>query len=314
MRPIQVNRWISISLCVVVCFLVLIQSQAQQAPGPIQDSEVVYPDSSQGLQKLLQDTVEALKSKDLAKAAALMNTLIVPADSTWFHDEFGPAFGPRLAAAYQKTKPEMEVEMVTVFKGNAERGWTQPKIFRYDDAATVDSPTDRFLNCMDKVVPLYKTAFDGNRTAYQMGPRTDEPGRSKIIAGDLPGYYVYAQGGFRFVPQEILFMLPKERPIRIQLDMNVMRSKMTNSFGDRTSPETMKKLMELHTKGKVLIHFVLDTDGKIKEINATEGPSSLREVFLDEAKQWTFQPTTLDGEPVEVEVNLETGFQVNGKY
>jgi Gram-negative bacterial TonB protein C-terminal len=307
-------RWTAVSLCCAALFLVPTPSHSQLAPSGVQGSESAYPNSSEGLQKLLHDTVEAMKSKDLAKAAALMNTLIVPADSTWFHDEFGAAFGPRLAAAYQKTKPEMEVEMVTVIKGNAERGWTQPKIFRYDDAATVDSPTDRFLNCMDKVVPLYKTAFDGNRTAYQMGPRTDEPGRSKIIAGDLPGYYIYAQGGFRFVPQEILFMLPKERPIRVQLDMNVMRSKMTNSFGDRTSPETMKKLAELHTKGKVLIHFVLDTDGKIKEINATEGPSSLREVFLDEAKQWTFQPTTLDGEPVEVEVNLETGFQINGKY
>ena len=109
-------------------------------------------------------------------------------------------------------------------------------------------------------------------------------------------------------------MLPKERPIRIQLDMNIMRSKMTNSFADRSSPEMMKKLMELHTSGKVLIHFVLDTNGNIKEINATDGPSSLKELFLVEVKQWTFQPTTLDGEPVEVEVNLETGLQVNGKY
>lgn len=312
-RGIQVNCRIRISIFVVGCFLSTIQFQAQQAPGPIQNSEIVYPDTSQGLQKTLQDIVEALKSKDLAKAAALTNTLIVPADSTWFHDEFGPAFGPRLAAAYQETKPEMEAEMVAVFKGNAERGWTQPKIYRYDDAATVDSPTDRFLNCMDKVVPLYQTAFDGNRTGYTMFPAS-EGHPARMISGDLPGYYVYAQGGFRFVPQEVLLMLPKERPIRVQLDMNVMRSKMTNSFRDRTSPETRKKLMELRTKGKVVIHFVLDTDGKIKEINATEGPSSLKEVFLEEAKQWTFQPTTLDGESVEVEVNLETGFQINGKY
>ena len=308
------NRWITISLCVIGFYLTPVRCPAQQPAGQTQTADFVYPDSSQGLQQLLQDTVEALKSKDFPRAAALLNTLIVPADSTWFQDEFGPAFGPRLAVAYQKGKTEMEVEMVTVFKGNAERGWTHPKIFRYDDAATVDSPTDRLLNCMDKVVPLYKTAFDGDRTAYQMGPATDEPGKSKIIAGDLPGYYVYSQGGFRFVPEKVLFMLPKERPIRIQLDMNVMRSKMTNSFGDRNSPEMMKKVMELHTKGKVLIHFVLDTDGKIKEINATEGPSNLRELFLAEVKQWTFQPTTLDGESVEVEVNLETGIQFNGKY
>jgi TonB family protein len=248
-----------------------------------------------------------VKSKDIAKAAALANTLIVPTDSTWFQDEFGPAFGPRLAAAYQKTKPEMEVEIVTVFKGNADRGWTQPKIFRYDDAATVDSPTDRFLNCMDKVVPLYKTAFDGNRTGYQMGPRTDEPGRSKIIAGDLPGYYVYTGGSFRFVSDEILFLLPKERPIRVQLDMAVMRPKVTNDSVGGVGSEKIEPLANQHIHGKVVIHFVLDTNGKIKEIEAVKGSSELREPFLEAVKPWTFKPTTLDGDPVEVEVAFETG-------
>jgi hypothetical protein len=298
------NRSINVPLCGVVLLLALMRTQGQQGPVGAEGSAAAYSDSSEGLQKLLRDTVEAVRSKDTAKEAVLIHTLIMPEDSTWFKDEFGPAFGPRLAAAYQKTSPALEQEIQTVYEGNAQRGWLEPKIFRYADAAAVDSPIDRFLNCMDVVVPLYQTAFNGDHTGYYFAPGSKGPG-AKIAAGDIPGYYVYAQGGFRFVPQEILFMLPKERP---------MRSKMTNSFGDRTSPKTMKKLMELRTKGKVLIHFVLDTDGKIKEINAMEGPSSLKEVFLDEAKQWTFQPTTLDGERVEVEVNLETGFQINGKY
>ncbi|HMB83139.1 MAG TPA: energy transducer TonB [Terriglobales bacterium] len=72
--------------------------------------------------------------------------------------------------------------------------------------------------------------------------------------------------------------------------------------------------MNLRTKGKVVIHFVLDTNVKMKEINAVEGPPNLRDPFLQEVKQWIFEPTTLDGEPVEVEVNFETGVQFNGKY
>lgn len=309
-------RWTTVSLCCAALFLVTMLSHSQQAPSEIQRSEAAYPNSSEGLQKLLHDTVVAVKSKDMAKAAALMNTLIVPADSTWFEDEFGPAFGPRLAAAYQKTKPEMEVEIATVFKGNADRGWMQPKIFRYEDAATVDSPTDRFLNCMDKVVPLYKTAFDGNRTSYQLVRRTDEPGRWwKIVAGDPPGYYVYTGGSFRFVSDEILFLLPKERPIRVQLDMAVMRPKVTNdSVGGVASQEKIEPLANQHIHGKVVIHFVLDTNGKIKKINVVEGSTELAEPFLQVVKQWTFEPTTLDGEPVEVDVNLETGRQRNGKW
>ena len=202
----------------------------------------------------------------------------------------------------------MEVEMVSAFKGNAERGWTQPKIFRYEDAALVDSPTDNYLNCMDKVTTLYKTAFDGNRTAYGMGPRTDEPGRSRIIAGDLPGYYVYVENGFRFIPQEVLSLLPKERPVRVQLDMAVMRSRVTNdSLSGVASQEKIEPLANKDIHGKVVIHFVLDANGKIKEIEALKGSLEFREPVLEAVKSWTFKPTSLDGDPVEVEVTFETG-------
>jgi len=307
------NCSIGISLCVVFLILSPVPFQAQQATGAINGSEAAYPDSSEGLQKMLHETIEAVKSKDTTKEALLIHTLIMPEDATWFKDEFGPAFGPRLAAAYEKTRPSLEQEIQTVFEGNAQRNWSQPKILRYADAAAVESPKDNFLNCMDEVVPLYGTAFNGDRTMYKMAPRPDEPKSSRIVAGDLPGYYVFAKGSFRFVPQEIFFLLPKGRPIRIQLDMNVMRSKITNNYREIAN-ETLKKVMNLHTKGRVVIHFVLDTSGKIKEIDAAEGPTNLREAFLEEVKQWTFEPTTLDGDRVEVEVNCETGVQFNGKY
>jgi hypothetical protein len=306
------NRSIRVSVCVVAMLLASMRSKTQQGLGTIQNLEGAYPDSSEGLQKLLQDTIEAVTAKDAAKEEALIRTLIMPEDSSWFKDEFGPAFGPRLAAAYQRTRPALEQELQTVYEGNAQRGWSRPKIFRYADAATADSPIDKFLNCMDVTVPLYGTAFNGDRTVSYFAPGSKRPGL-KVAAGDIPGYYVYAKGGFRFVPQGIFFLLPKERPIRIQLDMNVMQSKMVDHVGGLISPETFKELADLHTKGKVVIHFVLDTDGKIKEANAVEGPPNLSDVFLRLVKQWTFEPTTLDGEPVEVEVNFETGFQINGK-
>lgn len=306
------NRSISVSVYVAVLLLTTVQPKAQQVPGTMQNFEAIYPDSSEGLQKQLQDTIEAVTSKDTAKETALIRTLIMPEDSTWFKDEFGPAFGPRLAGAYQRTRPALQQEMQSVYEGNAQRGWLHPKILRYADAATVDSPFDNILNCMDNVVALYATAFNGDRTAYYFAPGSNGSG-AKIAAGDIPGYYVYTKKGFRFVPQEIFFMLPKERPIRIQLNMNVMRSKMMDPVGGLIPPEALKELANLHTKGKVVIHFVLDTKGKIKEINAVEGPPNLSDVFLQVVKRWSFEPTILDGEPVEVEVNFETGFQINGK-
>jgi len=303
------NRWSSVSLCIAALLLSPVPLQAQQASGGVQDVEAAYPDSSEGLQKMLHETIEAVKSRDPTKEATLIHTLIMPEDAMWFKDEFGPSFGPRLAVAYQKITPELEQQIQTVYEGNAQRGWSQPKIFRYADAATVGSPIDNFLNCMDVVVPLYQTAFNGDRPGSQVAVNVNTPG-SKVVAGDLPGYYVYAKGGFRFVPQAIFSLLPKERPIRIQLDMNVMRSKIINNVQWKYPEEAIRQ----HIKGKVVIHFVLDTNGKIKEISAAEGPRILSDPVLQAVRQWTFEPTTLDGEPVEVEINLETGFQINGNY
>jgi Gram-negative bacterial TonB protein C-terminal len=306
-------RWTVVSPCAVLLF-VLTLSRAQQVPTAGPGALVAYPASDAGLEQQLQDLVEAANSKDLAKEDSLVRALIMPEDSMWFKDQFGPAFGPRLAAAYQRTKPTMGQEIRSAYEGNAKRGWHKPKIFRSEDAAAVDSPIDSYLNCMDKVVPLYQTAFDGNRTAYHMGRRPDDPSKYQVIAGDLPGYYVYDGGTFRFIPEEILQLLPKQRPIRVQLDMNIMRSKITNDIGVRLSHETMMAVSNTHRAGKVVIHFVLDANGKVEEIEAKEGPTALAEPFLQQAKQWIFEPTVLDGDRVEVEFDWETGFQVNGKY
>jgi hypothetical protein len=297
----------------VVLFLALIPSQAQESAAGTKAPASTYADSDAGLKQQLADTIQAVNSKDTEREATLIQTLVIGDESTWFRDEFGPAFGPRLGSAYRKMKPTLRQDIQRVYEGNAQLGWSQPKIFRYADAATVDSPIDNYLNCMENVAPLYQTAFDGDRTAYRFAPAPDGSG-SRVVAGDLPGYYVYADGAFRFVPQEVFQMLPKQRPIRIRLDMNVMRSKITNDTGTRLSRETMAAVLNTHRAGKVVIHFVLDVDGKMKEIAATEGAPALAEPFLQQAKQWTFQPTTLDGDRVEVEFDWETGFMVNGKH
>ncbi len=156
----------------------------------------------------------------------------------------------------------------------------------------------------------------GSQLKWPWLAQVTSPKKSHILAGDLPGYYVYAAGSFRFIPGDTFGLLPKELPIRIQLEMDVMRSKLTNSSPPLDSMETIGRLMRQHKRidGKVVIHFVLDTAGKIKEINVVEGSPELSEPFLQAVKQWTFEPTTVDGDPVEVEVNLETGRQRNGKW
>src|SRR5205085_758491 len=121
------------------------------------------------------------------------------------------------------------------------------------------------------------------------------------------GYYVFTKDGFRFIPQQVLFLLPNERPVRIQLGMNVMRSKVINYVKWSYPPDAIKQ----NAKGKVVLHIVLDMNGKIKELTEVEGPVILSHAVAEAVRQWVFEPTLLDGEPVEVEINFETTFQMN---
>src|SRR5207245_9773250 len=101
----------------------------------------------------------------------------------------------------------------------------------------VNAPIDQFLNCMEQIVPLYQTNFNGDSAGFYFSQKPGENGTQ--VAGDLDGYFIYDQGAFRFIPTEILLKLPRERPVRIRLDMYVMRSKSaTKCESKSTSKES----------------------------------------------------------------------------
>ena len=258
-----------------------------------------FPDTSDGLQSLIGEILQAAKSKDAEKEAALIHSLLIPEDSTWFTDVYGPGFGASLAAAYRQVRPNLELQIRTLYEGNVKRGLMTPKILSYTDPANSDAPIDRFLNCMNQIVPLYATAFQGNRPSIVVSM-----GRSGPIAGDLAGYFVYDRGSFRFIPSEILIKLPEERPIRIQLDWSVMQSKIISQVPIHIPPESTHR----NFSGEVTVEVVLDVDGNVTEAKVVDGDPILANALLEAMKQWKFAPTKLDGDPVEVDFQFHMRF------
>jgi len=263
-----------------------------------------YTNTSEGLRKLIGEILRAIEAKDSTKENELIRGLLLPTNSKWLTEEYGPGFGANLAIAYRKLEPTLEGEIKTIYEGNVERGWITPEIRRYTDPESVNAPIDQFLNCMEQIVPLYQTTFQGDSASLYYSQRPGENG--KQVAGDLDGYFVYDQGGFRFIPIEILLKLPKERPVRIRLDMYVMRSKIINEVRVKVPLEAIKK----HISGQVVIQLVLDIGGHIKESKVLEGDPILSASVMDAVKQWKFSPTTLDGDPVEVVLDIPMGFNL----
>jgi protein TonB len=61
-------------------------------------------------------------------------------------------------------------------------------------------------------------------------------------------------------------------------------------------------------QGEVVLHAIISTDGRIIELQVLSGNFVLARAALDAVQQWRYQPTLLNGQPVEVETTITVKF------
>jgi protein TonB len=67
-----------------------------------------------------------------------------------------------------------------------------------------------------------------------------------------------------------------------------------------------------HVQGTVLLHAVISKDGSVQELQYVSGPPLLMKAAMDAVREWRYQPTLLNGEPVEVETTISVIFSLGG--
>lgn len=67
-----------------------------------------------------------------------------------------------------------------------------------------------------------------------------------------------------------------------------------------------------HVQGTVLLHVVIDIEGNVKQVDVLSGPPDLTTAATHAVKQWRYQPTLLDGDPVEVDTTVSVSFALGG--
>ena len=60
--------------------------------------------------------------------------------------------------------------------------------------------------------------------------------------------------------------------------------------------------------GTVVLHAIIAKDGTVKEMQYVSGPPLLTKVAMDAVRQWTYKPTTIQGQPVEVDTTIDVAF------
>ena len=95
-----------------------------------------------------------------------------------------------------------------------------------------------------------------------------------------------------------------EGPVKI--GGNVKAPKLINSV----APIYPASARSSGVQGDVVVDTTIDKTGKVVKMHVVSGPLMLRESALDSLKRWKYEPSSLNGEPVDVQMQITIKFRL----
>ena len=92
--------------------------------------------------------------------------------------------------------------------------------------------------------------------------------------------------------------------LRIAIGGNVQAARLIN----RVQPVYPEEASKEKISGTVKLHVVIAKDGKVQQIQVVSGHPLLVQAAIDAVRQWQYQPTLLNGQPVEVDTQIDVIF------
>jgi len=96
-------------------------------------------------------------------------------------------------------------------------------------------------------------------------------------------------------------------PQRIRIGGSVQQAKLIRQIRPNYPPLAK----QARISGTVELKAIIAKDGTIQDLKVIRGHPLLVQAALDAVKQWIYQPTLLNGEPVEVETTVDVNFTLS---
>jgi periplasmic protein TonB len=100
---------------------------------------------------------------------------------------------------------------------------------------------------------------------------------------------------------------PKPTQQRIRQGGAVQAAMLVN----RVQPQYPPLARQTRISGTVRLHAIISKDGSVQQLEGLSGHPLLVQAALDAVRQWKYRPTTLNGEPVEVDTTIDVIFSLN---
>jgi len=100
---------------------------------------------------------------------------------------------------------------------------------------------------------------------------------------------------------------PREAPKRIRVGGQVQQAKLLN----QPKPVYPPLAKQARIQGTVRLEAVISKDGTIEQLRVVSGHPLLVQSALEAVRQWKYQPTYLNTEPVEVATTIDVNFTLS---
>jgi protein TonB len=124
-----------------------------------------------------------------------------------------------------------------------------------------------------------------------------------VAGGSMGGVLGGVIGGMGTAPPP---PKPKQTgPLRV--GGNVQAARLVN----KVQPIYPPLARQTRISGTVRLHAIISKDGSIQSLEVVSGHPLLQQAALDAVRQWRYQPTLLNGDPVEVDTTIDVIFSLN---
>jgi TonB family protein len=255
--------------------------------------QLLYPNTPEGLKNFMVNLLQVQKHGDQQRTALELSALEIPDHKKWFADVFGSADGPRLEAKYVELLPSstglIQARMETCLK----LGRTEVFVDTLELSVVPSMPLLQTASC----------AVPGIRgTTGSMCPEVEDKRKTSYL-----GEFVQVDGGFRYLDQQVLLALTNLPRMRVAASGS---SQSSRRCGQPAIPVYPPLARQTHVQGTVVLRAIIARDGSVKELQYVSGHPLLIDSAMDAVRKWRYQPTFIDGKPVEVDTQIDVIFSL----
>ena len=203
---------------------------------------------------------------------------------------FGAEIGAHMAQLYEESVPDFDSKFKESVERMVKNGQTDVSVTRFEgpELSEKDFYAVKLVKAMQNPVPIYAV-------------KMNKPGET---AWSIPGFFVFVQGNFRYIGWHAMGAVPNLVPRRIRVGGNVQKAKIVHMVMPKYPDEAKAQGIQ----GTEVLHTVIDFDGLILDLQWVSGPPELKDAAVDAVKQWRYEPTLLNGEPVQVDTTISVVF------